>query len=151
MKSTLLKVSLIVYLSILTIKSVNWHLLGEPANLMKTEDVDWCPTLHLVHDKTAVKESGNEVAQNRRKRYEARKELRSVMQSHQRTPGNEPHKSVATSTDGLVVTRETKVQTDCVVDARMDFFDEDQFFTDHAKTHYYAGLPNGEVLLPNYF
>ena len=32
----------------------------------------------------------------------------------------------------------------------MDFFDEDQFFTDHAKTHYYAGLPNGEVLLATF-
>ena len=56
------------------------------------------------------------------------------------------HKSlsvlIATSTDRLVVTRETKVQTDCVVDAHMD-----QFFTDHAKTHDYTGLPNVKLEL----
>ena len=94
MKSTLLKVSLIVFLSVLTIQSVDWHLLGEPANLMKTEGVDWCPTLHLRHDKTAVKESGNEVAQNRKKRYEARK--RRIEECHAESPEdtNEPQKSV---------------------------------------------------------
>ena len=32
----------------------------------------------------------------------------------------------------------------------MDFFDEDHFFTDHAKTHYYTGLPNGEILLATF-
>ena len=43
-------------------------------------------------------------------------------------------------------------QTDFIVDAQMDFFDEDQFVTDHfdAKTHYYTGLPNGEVLLATF-
>ena len=147
----MLKVSLIVFLSILTILSVNWHLLGEPANLMKTENVDWCPTLHLGHDKTVVKESGTEVAQNSTKRYEARK--RRIEECHAESPKdtNESHKSVATSTDGLVVTREAKVQTDCVVDAHMDFFDEDQFVTDHAKAHYYTCLPNGEVLLATFY
>ena len=99
---------------------------------MKTKGVDLCPTLHLGHDKTVVKESGNEVAQNRGKIYEARKKIE---ECHAESPEdtNESHRSVATSTDGLVVTREAKVQTDCVVDAHMDFFDEDQFVTDHAK------------------
>ena len=61
---------------------------------MKTEGVDWCPTLHLGHDKTAVKESGNEVAQNRKKRYEARK--RRIEECHAESPEdtNEPQKSV---------------------------------------------------------
>ena len=44
-----------------------------------------------------------------------------------RTPISEPHKSVATSTDRLVVTREAKVQTDCVVDAHMDFLMKTSF------------------------
>ena len=67
-----------------------------------------------------------------------KEELRSVMQSHQRTPMS--HKSlsvlIATSTDRLVVTREAKVQTDCCRCTH------GQFFTDHAKTHDYTGLPN---------
>ena len=80
-------------------------------------------------------------------KLEKEDELRSVHAESPEDTINEPHESVTTSTDGLVVTREAKVQT---VDAHMDFFDEDQFFTDHAKTHYHTGLPNGEVLLATF-
>ena len=75
------------------------------------------------------------------------------MQSHQRTPSMNTHKSVATSTDGLVVKREAKVQTDCVVDAHKDFFDEQktsflQIMQKHIIIQAYHA--NGEVLLATF-
>ena len=111
---------------------------------MSKGDVDWCPSVHLGHNKFEQATTAP---------------LRSTIATRKRTVNERQQQDVPHESPTLTLTSVDKeVQTDLHIPSVIvpasssdtqchDFFAESCFTDDDHKVHYYTGLPNSAILV----
>ena len=111
---------------------------------MFKNDVDWSPTLHLGHQKLAVRSASHD---ERDKRAETRKRKREELEQEIQDALVDTNVEVVNDQDWDDGLWDKEVQTECTGELVGDFFDQEEFIKNDQKVKYYTGLPNGELLM----
>ena len=108
---------------------------------MFKNDIDWSPTVHLGHQKLAVRSTSHD---ERDKRAETRKKKREELEQEIQDALVVEVVNDQDWDDGLW---DKEVQTECTGELVGDFFNQEEFIKNDQKVKYYTGLPNGELLM----
>ena len=111
---------------------------------MFKNDVDWSPTLHLGHQKLAVRSVSHD---ERDKRAETRKRKREELEQEIQDALVDTNVEVVNDQDWDDGLWDKEVQTECTGELVGDFFDQEEFIKNDQKVKYYTGLPNRELLM----